>query len=77
MKEYLMKFFSREFITLVILESFIMKSKPDLLLDENNIILVMGLLGFTTVKRFIDTKNGKAVEVEKVVPEVQKEKLNG
>lgn len=73
MKEFIFKLLSREFILLVIIELYIMALKSELLLDTNNIILITSLLGNTTVKKFIDTKSGKVVEVEgkqKVTPDL-------
>ena len=84
MKEFILKLLSREFILLVLIEVYIMALKSDLLLDTNNIILITSLLGLTTVKKFIDTKSGKTLEVESIKPkqkdetiEVTKEMLQG
>lgn len=84
MKEFILKLLSREFILLILIEVYIMSLKSDLLLDTNNIILITSLLGLTTVKKFIDNKSGKTIEVEsnKSKPkdetiEVTKEMLQG
>lgn len=84
MKEFILKLLSREFILLILIEIYIMSLKSDLLLDTNNIILITSLLGLTTVKKFIDNKSGKTIEVEsnKSKPkdeaiEVTKEMLQG
>ena len=73
MKDFILKLLSREFILLGVIEIYIMALKSELLLDTNNIILITSLLGLTTVKKFIDTKSGKVVEVEskqKVTPDL-------
>lgn len=73
MKDFIFKLLSREFVLLVVIELYIMSLKSELLLDTNNIILITSLLGLTTVKKFIDTKSGKVVEVEgkqKVTPDL-------
>jgi hypothetical protein len=84
MKEFILKLLSREFILLVLIEVYIMALKSDLLLDTNNIILITSLLGLTTVKKFIDNKSGKTLEVESIkskqkdeTVEVTKEMLQG
>ena len=77
MKEFIVKLLSREFILLVVIELYIMSLKSELLLDTNNIILITSLLGLTTVKKFIDSKGGKQIEVESIIKESDKKvKLN-
>lgn len=56
-KNLLEKYLSREFIVLVIIEVIIGLKNVELLLDTNNIILIVSLLGLTTVKRVVDKKS--------------------
>jgi hypothetical protein len=77
MKEFTLKLLSREFILLMMIECYIMSLKSDLLLDTNNIILISTLLGLTTVKKYIDGKSNKQIEVESnKKSEAEKVKLN-
>lgn len=62
-KNLLEKYLSREFIILCVIEVMIGLKNVELLLDTNNIILIVSLLGLTTVKRVVDKKN----QTEKVV----------
>lgn len=62
-KNLLEKYLSREFMILCVIEVIIGLKDVSLLLDSNNIILIVSLLGLTTVKRFVDKKN----QTEKVV----------
>lgn len=62
-KELVLKYLSREFVILVIIEIILGLKSVELLLDTNNIILITSLLSLTTVKKFIDKKN----QTEKVV----------
>lgn len=56
-KNILIKFLSREFLILVMIEVLICLTDVKLLLDTNNIILVTSLLGLTSVKKVIDRKS--------------------
>ena len=62
-KELVLKYLSREFVILVIIEVILGLRCVELLLDTNNIILIVSLLGLTTVKRVVDGKN----QTEKVI----------
>lgn len=62
-KNLLEKYLSREFVILCVIEVIIGLKDVSLLLDTNNIILIVSLLGLTTVKRVVDKKN----QTEKVV----------
>lgn len=56
-KELVLKYLSREFIILCVIEVIIGIKNVELLLDTNNIILIVSLLGLTTVKRVVDKKS--------------------
>lgn len=62
-KEIVLKYLSREFVILCVIEVIIGLKDVSLLLDTNNITLIVSLLGLTTVKRVVDKKN----QTEKVV----------
>lgn len=56
-KELVLKYLSREFMILCVIEVIIGIKNVELLLDTNNIILIVSLLGLTTVKRVVDKKS--------------------